>query len=298
MQEILLPETRAADPRLKRSTIMVVRTMPVSDELLARMPKLRLIVKHGAGIDNIDVAAATRRGIWVANTPATANSTAVAEGAVVLMLALLRRGREMDALVRSGRFDERRRIRLRDLTGARVGLIGFGRIAHAVARICGAGFGAAVAAYDPHVPADIMLALGVEPLDLPELMSRDVVSIHVPLGPGTRKLVGAQELSSMHSSAILVNTSRGPVLDEAALVIALSSGAIAGAGIDVFDPEPLPPDHPLFGLPNVVLSPHVAGVTEDSMRGMPLTIADVIETVVRGGRPSTLINPEVCAYRR
>src|SRR6202008_252797 len=112
----------------------------IPDALMARMPGLKLIVKHGAGVDNIDVAAATKRGIWVANTPGGNNSPAVAEGAVALMLAVLRRVREMDELVRSGRFDERWKVRLGDLTGARVGFIGFGRIARSAAMICGARF--------------------------------------------------------------------------------------------------------------------------------------------------------------
>lgn len=290
--DVILPDRWRDDPRLTDVTDVVVRTTEVDEAVMARMPKLRLIVKHGSGIDNIDVPAATKRGILVANTPGGSNSTAVAEGAVTLMLAVLRRVRDMDELVRSGRFQERNAVRLGDLTGSRVGLVGFGRIARAVAKICGAGFGAEVAAYDPMVPAEVMRAAGVEPLDLPDLMTRDVISVHVPLSPGTHKLVGAKELARMHSSAIIVNTSRGGVIDEAALVDVLSSGAIAGAGIDVFESEPPPLDHPLFDLPNVVLGPHVAGVTEASMKGMALAVADVVALVLSGGRPSTLINPE------
>src|SRR5690606_30350562 len=127
--EVLLPANGPTDLRIPQTTILVVRTMVVDDRLLASMPKLKLIVKHGSGIDNIDIPAASRRGILVANTPGGANATAVAEGAVTLMLAVLRRVRDMDALVRNGRFQERQRIQLRDLTGARIGLIGFGRIA-------------------------------------------------------------------------------------------------------------------------------------------------------------------------
>lgn len=295
--EIIPPGDVATDPRLAQATTLIVRTTEIGEALMAQLPKLRLIVMHGAGIDNIDVAAATRRGIWVANTPGGSNSTAVAEGAVTLMLAVLRRVREMDELVHSGRFEERNRVRLGDLTGAQVGLVGFGRIARAVAKICGAGFGAEVAAYDPMVPPEMMRAAGVAPLDLAELMTRDVISVHVPLTPGTRGLVGARELARMHPSAIIVSTSRGGIIDEAALAEALSSGTIAGAGIDVFESEPPPPVHPLFALRNVVLSPHVAGVTEASMKGMALAVADVIEAVLDGRRPATLINPEACEHQ-
>ncbi len=274
------------------ATMLVVRTSDVPDALMASMPGLRLIVKHGAGVDNIDMAAATRRGIMVANTPGGNNSTAVAEGAVMLMLAVLRRVRDMDALVREGRFDERWQVRLADLTGARIGLIGFGRIARVVARICSLGFGAEVVAYDPMVAAEEMEELGVQSVSLDEVMERDVISIHVPLTEQTRNLIGAAQLARMHAAAIIVNTSRGGIIDEIALADALARGEIGGAGIDVFKQEPPPADHPLFACPNVILGPHVAGVTEASMKAMALAVADVIDCVAAGSRPSTLLNPD------
>ena len=290
--EIIPPEAGDADPRLARASIYITRTTDLPEALMARAPNLRLIVKHGAGVDNIDMAAATRRGVWVANTPGGANSTAVAEGAVTLMLAVLRRVRDMDELVRSGRFSERWKIRLRDLTGAKVGLVGFGRIARVTAKICGAGFGAEVAAYDPMVPAGEIEAAGVIPMDLAELMTRDVISVHAPLTEGTRNLIGAAELARMPAHGVIVNTSRGGIIDEAALAAALRAERIGGAGVDVFEVEPPSADHPLFALPNVVLGPHMAGVTEASMKGMALAVAEVIETELAGGRPATLLNPE------
>jgi phosphoglycerate dehydrogenase-like enzyme len=290
--DVVLPDEIAADPRVDEARLLLVRTAETA-AIVARMTKLRLIVKHGAGVDNIDIPAATRRGIMVCNTPGGNNSTAVAEGAVALMLALLRQVREMDALVRDGRFDDRRKIRLGDLTGARVGLLGFGRIARCAATICGAGFGCDVAAFDPFISAEDIRAAGVEPLPLAEIMRRDVISIHTPLTPDTRNLVGAPELALMHESAIIVNCSRGGIIDEAALVEVLKAGAIRGAGIDVFETEPPLADHPLFGLPNVILSPHVAGVTENGMKDMALNCARVIETFANGGRPATVLNPEV-----
>jgi phosphoglycerate dehydrogenase-like enzyme len=216
----------------------------------------------------------------------------VAEGAVSMMLALLRQAREMDALVREDRWDERWGIRLGDLTGAKVGLIGFGRIARYVAKICGAGFGAEVAAYDPMVPDEDIRAAGALPMDLAGVLARDVVSIHTPLTDGTRNLIDTVELGLMQPHAILVNCSRGGIINDAALADALRSGQIAGAGIDVFDAEPPPADHPLYSLSNCLLSPHVAGVTEAGMKDMALNVAAVIETVSRGERPATLLNPE------
>lgn len=292
--EVITPEQGRDDPRIERTSHIVIRTTELPEALIARMPGLKAIVKHGAGVDNIPIPFATQRGVMVANTPGGNNSTAVAEGAVALMLALLRRVREMDAVVRENRWNERWTTRLGDLTEAKVGLIGFGRIARYTARICGAGFGAELAAYDPMlVPAEITAA-GVTPMDLPELLAwADVISIHVPLTEGTRGLIGAKELAAMRSSAIIVNCSRGGIIDEAALAEALKGGRIAGAGIDVFEAEPPPAEHPLFALPNVVLSPHVAGVTESGMKGMASACADAIDAIVAGDRPANLLNPEV-----
>lgn len=292
--DVIMPEQGVDDPRIEDTTFIVIRTTELPPALIARMPKLKAIVKHGAGVDNIPIPFATSRGVLVCNTPGGNNSTAVAEGAVTLMLAVLRRVREMDAVVREDRWNERWKTRLGDLTDARVGLIGFGRIARFTAKICGAGFGAQLAAYDPMLPPEQIVAAGATPMDLPELLAwADVISIHVPLTESTRNLIGAKELARMHAGAVIVNTSRGGIIDEAALADALKAGTIGGAGIDVFEAEPPPADHPLFALDNVVLGPHVAGVTEASMKHMALHCAEVVETILSGGRPATLLNPEV-----
>jgi phosphoglycerate dehydrogenase-like enzyme len=294
--DVITPEQGASDPRIEDTSFIIIRTTELPEALIARMPKLKAIVKHGAGVDNIPIPFATSRGVLVCNTPGGNNSTAVAEGAVTLMLAVLRRVREMDAVVRENRWDERWKTRLSDLTEAKVGLIGFGRIARYTAKICGAGFGAEIAAYDPILAPEDVRAAGALPMDLPELLAwADVISIHVPLTDDTRNLIGAEQLALMHKGAVIVNTSRGGIIDEAALAEVLKAGSIGGAGIDVFDLEPPPADNPLFALPNIVLSPHVAGVTEASMKGMALACADVVETILAGNRPATLLNPEVLA---
>jgi phosphoglycerate dehydrogenase-like enzyme len=143
--------------------------------------------------------------------------------------------------------------------------------------------------------AEDIRAAGATPMDLPELLAwSDAISIHVPLTDTTRNLIGAEQLALMHKGAVIVNTSRGGIIDEEALAAALSANQIGGAGIDVFEYEPPKPDNPLFSLPNIVLAPHVAGVTEASMKGMALACADVIDTVLAGQRPTTLLNPEAC----
>lgn len=282
------------DPRMRHVTHIVVRTSALTETFLATLPNLKAIVKHGAGVDNIPIPFATSRGVMVANTPGGNNSTAVAEGAVSMMLGLLRQLKEMDAVVRQDRWGERWTTRLGDLTGSRVGLIGFGRIARCTAKICGAGFDAEVAAYDPVVPPDGLAQTGVRPMGLDELLAwADVVSIHVPLMDGTRNMIGASQFALMKRTAIIVNCSRGGIIHEPALVDALASGAIAGAGIDVFETEPPPADHPLFALPNSLLTPHVAGVTEVGMKGMAMACADAIEAIIAGQRPANLLNPEV-----
>jgi D-3-phosphoglycerate dehydrogenase len=292
--DVIMPEQGTDDPRIEDATFIVIRTTELPEALIARMPKLKAVVKHGAGVDNIPIPFATSRGVMVCNTPGGNNSTAVAEGAVTLMLAVLRRVREMDAVVRENRWDERWKVRLGDLTEAKVGLIGFGRIARFTGKICGAGFGAEIGAYDPVVAPEDIVGAGAKPMSLPELLAwSDVISIHVPLIESTRNLIGAAELAQMHSGAVIVNTSRGGIIDEAALAEALRTNRIGGAGIDVFEAEPPPADHPLFALPNVVLAPHVAGVTEASMKHMALHCAEVVETILRGERPATLLNPEV-----
>lgn len=292
--DVIAPEQGVTDPRIEAVTHVVIRTTELPETLIARMPGLKAIVKHGAGVDNIPIPFASSRGVLVANTPEGNNSTAVAEGAVALMLALLRRVREMDAVVRGGRWNERWTTRLGDLTGAKVGLIGFGRIARYTAKICGAGFGAELAAYDPMLAREDITAAGVTPMALDDLFAwADVISIHVPLTDGTRGLIGAAELARMQSSAIIVNCSRGGIIDERALAEALKNGAIGGAGIDVFEAEPPSADNPLFDSPNIVLSPHVAGVTESGMKGMATACADAIDAIVTGGRPANLLNPEV-----
>jgi phosphoglycerate dehydrogenase-like enzyme len=296
--DVIAPEQGPAlggdDPRIPETTFIVIRTTDLPEALIERMPKLKAIVKHGAGVDNIPIPFATSRGVMVANTPGGNNSTAVAEGAVTLMLAVLRRVREMDGVVRENRWDERWKTRLSDLTEAKVGLVGFGRIARNTAKICGAGFGAEIAAYDPLLSDEDVRAAGAIPMSLDGLLGwADVISIPVPLTETTRNLIGAGQLALMHEGAVIVNTSRGGIIDEGALAAALRGNRIGGAGIDVFELEPPQPDNPLFGLANVVLSPHVAGVTEASMKGMALACAEVIDTVLAGGRPATLLNPEV-----
>jgi D-3-phosphoglycerate dehydrogenase len=292
----------SADPsvdHLESADILVVRTFIANGALMDRMPRLKLVLKHGSGVDNIDIPAATERRVLVGNTPGGSNATAVAEGAFALMLTVLRSTREMDACVRDNRYADRWTIQLRDLWGATLGLVGFGKIARIAARM-GRGFDMTVIAYDPFVSAEEMKAHDVRKAEtLDELLgSADVVSLHVGLSTSTAHLINEDALSKMKKRAILINTSRGEVVDENALVNALRDKRIGGAGLDVFDPEPPAKDSPLFELPGVVLSPHVAGVTEASMRDMALNVAKFVEDFADAREPATLLNKQIWNQRK
>jgi len=297
---VALGDTEADRQRaLAAADIIVVRTFVTRGDLMDRMPRLKMVVKHGAGVDNIDIPAATARNILVGNTPGGSNATAVAEGAFALMLTVLRSTREMDRCVRESRYADRWSTSLRDLWGSTLGLVGFGKIARIAARM-GHGFNMTVMAYDPFVSAEEMQAHQVRKAEtLAELLgAADVVTLHVGLTEATAHLIDAKALTQMKPGAILINTSRGEVVDEAALVAALRERRIGGAGLDVFAPEPPAPDHPLFDLPGVVLSPHVAGVTEASLRDMATNVAKFIEDVADGRPPATLLNAQIWSQRK
>src|SRR5271169_3647303 len=235
---------------------------PLSGDDLLQATRLRLVHKFGAGVNTIDVDTATLRGIAVANMPG-ANAPSVAEGTVLLMLAASRRLPQLDRATRDGRgwpSDPQLGETVRDIGACTVGLVGYGHLAKQVAGIVAA-MGATVlhtSTRDDGLP-------GWRPL--PELLAGSyIVSLHLPLTADTHCLLGRDALAGMKPDAVLINTSRGPIVDEVALVDALRGGRLAAAGLDVFDVEPVPPDNPLLRLDNVVLTPHVTWYTVDTMR--------------------------------
>ena len=285
---------------LRSADAVIVRGLQVTAALMDGAPRLKAVVKHGSGVNNIAIPAAAQRGIMVANTAGGANASAVAEGAVTLMLAVLRRTPETHASVLAGRFTDRWHFDLADLTGRTLGIVGFGKIGRATAKICNAGFGLPVIAYDPFVPAAEIAAAGYEPAASMEdvLRRADVVSIHTPYEAGTHHLIGAAQLRLMKPSAILVCTSRGGIVEEPALADALGKGVIAGAGIDVFEQEPPAPDNPLFKAPNIVLCPHMAGSTESSHHHSATEAAKAVLLILAGEKPKGLLTPEAWDSRR
>ena len=259
---------------------------PLSAQDIAQGTRLRLVHKLGAGVNTIAVEAATERGIAVANMPG-ANAPSVAEGAVLLMLAALRRLPALDAATRAGAgwpSDPSLGETVRDIGGCTVGLVGYGNVATRVERIVTA-MGARVvhtSTRDDGTPGW---------RSLPDLLAEsDIVSLHLPLTDATRGLLGREALASMKSDAVLVNTSRGPIVDEDALAEALRTGSLAAAGLDVFAVEPVPADNPLLTLDNVVLTPHVTWYTADTMRRYLEVAVDNCERLRDGRDLANLVN--------
>jgi D-3-phosphoglycerate dehydrogenase len=289
--ELVIGQCKGEDEaiRLGRDADAVINQhCPVTDRVLAAWHRCRGVVHFGKGVDNIDVAAATRRGIWVANVP-DANWDEVSNHVLALMLAWARGLLPFDRHVRAGGWSYRGAVPRHRLAGQTLGLVGFGDIARLLAAKA-RGLGMTVLAYARRPFA----AEGVEQVELQELLRRgDVVSIHVPLTAETRGLIGARELGLMKPGAFLINTARGAVIDQPALVAALREGRLAGAGLDVTDPEPPPPDDPLLALDNVILTPHVAWYSEESREHVTVEAAREAVRLARGERPRSPVDPAV-----
>lgn len=276
---------------------LLIRTRPVlTESLMASLKRLRCVARYGTGLDNVDLEAATRLGLPVLYAPGR-NADAVAEHALMLMLAVAKRLLPLDAGVRRGEWADLQVRGIGELRGLTLGLIGVGNIGRRVARLAGA-FGMEVLGYDPHVSAEELKRRGAKKVELDDLLRRaDVVSLHCPLTPETRHILGREAIARLKPGAVVINTARGGTVDQAALIEALESGKVAGAGLDVLDPEPPEGPSPLFVLDRVVLTPHVAGVSERANRAIASQVATDIVKVLRGGRPSMVANPEVLAPR-
>jgi D-3-phosphoglycerate dehydrogenase len=262
---------------------------------------LEILGRHGVGLDNVDLPAASERRIPVAYTP-YGPTESTAEHALALMLAVARRLSQMDRAVRDGNFQIRDRLEVlgRELDGMTLGVVGFGRIGKRLAEMCRAALHMQVRVYDPYLDADTVTGWGAVPVpDLVELvMGVDVLSVHTPLTPETRQLISREVIRAMKPGAILINTSRGPVVDEEALVEALLDGHVGGAGLDVYDPQPPGSDNPLLSLDQVVLTPHVASFTHEGRLRMGMTVVEDVLRALRGQQPRYLANPEVWPRRR
>jgi len=256
---------------------------------LAAVPRCRAILRTGSGTDNVPVEEATRRRIVVANTPA-AMSDGASDHLIALLFAVARRVAELDRAVRSGRWGQAPARPFHAVQGRTLGLVGFGHIARQVTRKL-SGFDLHVLAHDPYVGADTMVTNGVAAVGLDELLAAsDYISLHCPLTGETRHLIGERELRLMKPTAVLLNTSRGGVIDGAALVRALREGWIAAAGLDVLENEPPDPDSPLLRLDNAVLTPHVAGYSASGLEARWRLSVETVLALARGQSPPSWVN--------
>lgn len=276
--------------------VLTLLTDRVDDEFLDRAgPQLKVVSNYAVGFDNVDVPACTKRGVAVGNTPGVLTDT-TADLAWTLLMAAARRVPEGDRYVRGGRWKTWGPMLLLgpDVHGATLGIVGFGRIGQAVARRA-MGFGMTILYHDVNrLPAEVEGPLGATFVSLEELLARaDFVSLHVNLTAETRHLMNAERLGWMKPTAVLVNTSRGPVVDPRALHEALRDGVIFAAGLDVTDPEPIPADDPLLSLDNCLVVPHIASASRATRGKMATMAAANLLAGVRGERLPTPVNPEV-----
>lgn len=267
--------------------------------LIDGAPNLKVIANHGTGTDKIDVAYAHAAGIPVVYTP-DANVRAVAEHALMLMLATARRATAAHAATCAGHWRFKYDVEMLSLYGKTLGIVGWGRTGRQLARMAVQGLGMRVLVWSPHASADEFAACGVQPVDSLEALLRevDVVSLHRPLRPDTAHTLNAAALACMKPDAIVINTSRGGLIDETALVAALRSERLFGAGLDVFDFEPLPTESPLCGLPNVLLTPHVAGSSREALIATASLCARQVIDVLHGCQPTHLVDASIWAQRR
>lgn len=270
---------------------LIVRSATKVDaELLSKAPGLRVVGRAGVGVDNIDLDAASDSGVAVFNAP-DGNTVAAAEMTMALMLAVARRVPEADRSMREGLWD-RSRLMGMELRGKTLGILGGGRIGGEVSRLARA-FGMEIVLHDPYMSHQRAAQLAVISSGVSEVLEQsDVVSLHVPLSEETRGLLDATAIAGMRPGAILINVSRGGIVDEQALAEALVEGRLGGAALDVFESEPLPPDSPLLGAPGLVLSPHLGASTDEAQIRVALQVAESIKTALVDGDVSLAVNAD------
>jgi D-3-phosphoglycerate dehydrogenase len=284
-EDELIANVRDAD-------VVLVVGVQITRRVLESLPRCRCVVRYGIGLDNVDVEAATDEGIVMAHVLDFCTEE-VSNHAIALLLAVARRLPMLHRDVAAGRWRSEQIRFMAPVHGETLGIVGFGNIGQAVGRKALA-FGLRVLACDPYCDRGVAEEMGVKLVPLEELLAEaDYVSLNTPLTPETRHIIGAAELKAMKPTAVLINTARGPVVDEPALIEALSNGEIAAAGLDVFEEEPLPADSPLCRLDNVVLTPHVGSMSPEAMQQLRQEVGRAAGDVLRGRWPKYVANPNV-----
>ncbi|MFQ5860542.1 MAG: C-terminal binding protein [Dehalococcoidia bacterium] len=298
--DMVVGQARTEDeviPLVQDADVVFVTYAPITAKVIQFMQKAQAIIRSGIGVDNVDIEAATRRGIMVANTTNYCNEE-VASQAMAFLLACARGIFSTDRTVREGRWDLKAVNYLRRLSTQTLGLLGLGRIGAAVAERARP-FGLRILTFDPYITPQRAQDLGVELVDMDTLLAQsDYVSVHTPLTPETRHIVGDELLSKMKPTAFLINVSRGGIVDQAALIRALQEGGIAGAALDVLETEPPSPDDPILKLPNVILSPHAAFYSQEALQDLRRMAWEQVISVLKGELPYSLVNREALQKNR
>jgi D-3-phosphoglycerate dehydrogenase len=292
------PSVAALEARIAALDAVLLGLTPLGAETIAKAKRLKVVSRYGVGYDNIDVAALSRRGIPL-TTVGDANAVTVAEHALMLMLAVTRRLPAHDAAVRRGDYGLRGTLRRSELWQKTVLVVGFGRIGRRVARLCAA-FGMEVVVADPYLAREVVEADGHRHLsDFHEALAEaDFVTLHLPARAEGAAILGEAEFAAMKPGAYLINTARGSLVDEDALLEALTNGHLRGAGLDVTRQEPPEPDCPLLEMENVVLSPHIGSLTEEGNRRMSLeSVRNCLDGIDGKLRPECVVNKEVLETR-
>lgn len=278
---------------------VITRNAGLDRAAMDAAPLLKVLGNHGTGYDRVDIEHASRIGLPIANTP-YANVQSVAEHAISQMFAIAKRTREGDRAVREGRFDYRYTSDFHELSNLTLGIVGFGRIGRRTAEIAKLAFSMRVLVHSPSVPAAEIAAAGMESVtDLDALLEEaDIVSLHQRLTPATLGQFDRTRLAHMKRGAMLVNTARGGLVDAASLIEVVESGHLVGAAMDVFEPEPLPVDHPYVACDRIVLSPHLGGATNEAMERTAVETASQVVDVLQGRRPKWLVNGDIWNRRR
>lgn len=263
---------------------VITQYCSIDENIICHLKHCRMIIKYGIGINNIDAEAAAKRGIYVCNVP-DYGVDEVSNHAIALYFALNKKLFTLAGALRGGDWGYSSVVPLHRIAGSTLGLAGFGRIPQSVAKKM-KGFDIRILAYDPFCPAEKMAEMGVEKVGLPQLFSQsDSISIHCPSTPETRHMFSTEAFRAMKRSAFLINTARGDIVDEDALVAALEQGEIAGAGLDVFEHEPVSEDSPLLHMPNVIATPHSAWYTEESIKALQRSVGEEVVRVLNGDAP-------------
>jgi len=289
------PKAEAILRVAKDADALLATYAQITAEMIRQMTRCRIISRFGIGVDNVDIPAATERGIVVTKVPDYCIDE-VSDHTMALLLSAVRKIPFANSMVHAGKWEMPDVVPIHRLRGTVLGLVGFGRIPQLVAPKAKS-FGMRVVSHDPYIPKDVFERAGVDSVEFGELLKiSDYISIHSPLLPETQGLFNAQAFRQMKPSAYLINTARGPIVDEAALAQALDAGQLAGAALDVMPKEP-PTGSPLFGRPHVIITPHTSFYSEESLVDLQTKAAEEVVRVLRGEAPKNPVNPEVLKAR-